>query len=118
MAKLLLVDDDIELREALTEVFELEKHDIDCVETGKDALSYLSNGHYDLILLDWQLPDMDGLAVLRQYRLSGGKDRIIMLSGMRDAESRAQGRDAGADDFLTKPFTLDQLLSRVAQLLS
>jgi DNA-binding response OmpR family regulator len=114
MAHVLLVDDDEDLAETLREVFELESHSCDCVETAQQALQHLSKRSYNLILLDWQLPDMDGQEVCRQYRASGGKDRIIMLTGMRDAESRQAGRQAGADDFLTKPFTVDQLLERMA----
>ncbi|HEY9791268.1 MAG TPA: response regulator transcription factor [Candidatus Obscuribacterales bacterium] len=114
MAHVLLVDDDGDLAETLKEVFELESHSCDCVETAEQALERLSKTAYDLVLLDWQLPDMDGLEVCRRYRAAGGKDRIVMLTGMRDAQSRQAGRQAGADDFLTKPFTVDQLLERMA----
>jgi OmpR-family two-component system manganese-sensing response regulator len=118
MARVLIVDDDPDLVETLSEVFECENHQSDCAETGKQALELLSAGRYDLVLLDWQLPDMDGLQVCRQYRKSGGSDRIIMLTGMRDAQSRVDGSAAGADDFLTKPFTVEQLLECMAANLS
>jgi DNA-binding response OmpR family regulator len=118
MAQVLIVDDDDDLVETLSEVFELEQHRSHCAQTAKEALDLLASNRYDLILLDWQLPDMDGLDVCRLYRKGGGADRVIMLTGMRDAQSRAAGSAAGADDFLTKPFTVEQLLERMAANLS
>jgi DNA-binding response OmpR family regulator len=115
MAKILLIDDDADLAETLKEVFEFEKHSVDCAETAEAALELLRLQKYDLVLCDWQLPDMDGVDICKQFRSAGGSTRILMLSGVRDAESRALAQQHGANDFLTKPFTVDDLLMRVKQ---
>ena len=113
MARILLIDDDADLAETLKEVFEFEKHSVDCAETAQMALQLLGEQNYDLVLCDWQMPDMDGVDICKQFRSSGGSSRILMLSGVRDADSRALALANGADDFLTKPFTVDDLLARV-----
>ena len=114
MPNVLLIDDDTELASALKEVLELQGFSVITAETGSQGLASLQSEKFDLILLDWQLPDMQGVDVARRYRHAGGCGRILMLTGMRDAAARQAGKDAGADDFLTKPFTIDQLLARVA----
>lgn len=118
MAKLLLVDDDEDLASTLKELFEMYEHEVDVAGDGFSALNCIEARSYDLILLDWQLPDMPGLDVCQQYRDRGGKTRVLMLTGMRDASSKEAGMAAGATAILTKPFTMDQLLERVQTLLN
>jgi DNA-binding response OmpR family regulator len=117
MATLLLVDDDEDLAETLRDLFELLEHQVDIEQSGTPALERLASQTYDLILLDWQLPDMTGIDVCKQYRASGGQTPILMLTGMRDRASREEGKDAGADSYLAKPFTMEQLKDRVESLL-
>jgi two-component system response regulator MprA len=117
MPKFLLVDDDEDLLETLKEWFEMEGHDVETASTGQVALEKMKQGPHDLIILDWQLPEMEGVEVCRAYRAAGGRDRVLMLTGKRDASSAAAGKDAGASDFLPKPFTLDQLMERVQSML-
>ena len=118
MASLLIVDDDCDLTDALKDLFEMQGHCAAVAATGAEALHLMTAENFDLILLDWQLPDMDGIAVCTQYRQCGGLSQVLMLTGMRDGESRQAGKSAGADDFLTKPFTVDQLLKCIERLRS
>lgn len=113
MRSVLIVDDDDELAETLQEFLELQEFSVLRVSKASVALHTLSQRQFDLMLLDWQLDDMPGIDLLKQYRQAGGNARVLMLTGMRDAQSRQLGTEAGADDFLTKPFTVDQLLERL-----
>lgn len=112
MSTILLVDDDIDLAETLKEWFEMEGHEADVVFDGVSALKKMLAGSYDIIILDWQLPGLDGLEVCRQYRANGGNASVLMLTGKRDSLCQEAGRDAGVTDFLPKPFTLDKLMER------
>jgi DNA-binding response OmpR family regulator len=118
MARILLVDDDEDLAETLADLISMLDHQVEVLGEGGLALQKMCAEQFDLILLDWQLPDMTGLEVCSQYRGSGGKGRILMLTGMRDAASRDAGKAAGADDFLTKPFTVDQISERLQAMLA
>jgi len=117
MAKILLVDDDEDLAQTLAEVFEILAHAVRVLACGSEALEAMQAERFDAILLDWQLPDMTGLEVCRQYRQAGGRDKVLLLTGMRDVASKEAGKAAGANDFLSKPFTLDQLTERLDALL-
>lgn len=118
MPTILLVDDDEDLSEMLKDVLEIQGHTVILELTGVGALSQLRGQNFELILLDWQLPDMSGLDVCKQYRASGGKATILMLTGMRDQTSRDECLKAGANAVLTKPFSLDQLLPAVQGLIT
>jgi two-component system, OmpR family, manganese sensing response regulator len=118
MAKILLVDDDEDLAETLADLFQMLDHEVLVVGAGGPALQAMITSEFDLILLDWQLPDMAGIDVCKQYREKGGKARVLMLTGMRDAGSKEAGKAAGADDFLTKPFSVDQLTDRLQAMLA
>lgn len=118
MAKILLVDDDEDLAQTLSDVFEMMDHEVLVVTEGNAALGLMNSDSFDLVLLDWQLPDMHGVDVCKQYRQNGGTSKILMLTGMRDNASKEAGKAAGADDFLTKPFSLDQLTERLEGLLA
>jgi DNA-binding response OmpR family regulator len=118
MATLLLVDDDEDLSESLKDLFEMHEHSVDVAGDGSSSLALIKSKVYDLIMLDWQLPDMQGIEVCKIYRTAGGLAPVLLLSGMRDSASHEVGLRAGATSFLTKPFTVDQLVERVQLLLA
>ncbi len=84
---------------------------------GEDALMYMTSGVYDCIILDWMLPKKDGVIVLREFRSQGGETPVLMLTAKDAISDRVSGLDAGADDYLTKPFAFDELLARVRALM-
>lgn len=117
MAKILLVDDDVELAGRLKEWFHTQSHTLEVADCGEDALQMLASFDFDVIVLDWGLPGMTGLEVLRRYRKDGGETPILMLTGMNDINNKQDGLDSGADDYLTKPFDVRELAARVRSLL-
>ncbi len=117
MAKLLLVEDDLELSLKLKEWLASQGYLLETVTTGEDALQMLNHFQFDILLLDWDLPGISGLEVCRQYRLSGGTSFILFLTGKGDISSKEQGFDLGADDYLVKPFDARELSSRIRSLL-
>ncbi|SRR5579875_3622412 len=117
MARILLVEDDLDLSDTLKDWLECSEHTVDTAYSGPEALDKMQAGRYDVIVLDWQLPVMAGPEVVRRYRSGGGKDRVLMLTGNREAGSRDAGLSAGADDYLPKPFNLDQLSERLRSIL-
>jgi DNA-binding response OmpR family regulator len=117
MAKVLLVEDDQILSKTLSEWLLSERHLVDVSGNGKDALELLLQGKYDIVILDWNLPDMDGLEVLKRYRSAGGNCPILMLTGKGALEEKEQGLDWGADDYLAKPAHVREVSARVRALL-
>lgn len=117
MAKILLVEDDEELTESLVSYLSMENHAVELVMSGEDALQLLENFKYDVIVLDWGLPGMSGVEVLRKFRHSGGTTPVIFLTGRDDVFSKEVGLDTGADDYLTKPFDIRELVARIRSLL-
>ncbi|MCA9805295.1 MAG: response regulator transcription factor [Cyanobacteria bacterium HKST-UBA02] len=117
MAKLLLADDDFELVRGLSRYLNSQGYVVETALTGGDALQMLSGFSFEIVILDWQLGDMTGVEVLRQYRSSGGKAPVLMLTGLSDLDSKEAGLDAGADDYLTKPFEVRELSARLRSLL-
>ncbi|MGH9549141.1 MAG: response regulator transcription factor [Terriglobales bacterium] len=117
MTKILIVDDDVVLTRNLCDWLTRERYTVEQVADGKEALDRLRFHYHDLVILDWLLPNMSGLEVCRQYRLSGGKVPILMLTGRNDVIDKEEALDAGADDYLTKPFHLKELSARVRALL-
>ena len=113
MAKILIVDDDEILLESLKHWLAAENHKVDAVADGLDALEYLKSYSYDVIVLDWQLPGIEGIDVCRKFRASGGKSFIIMLTGQSDSQHKLMGLDTGADDYMTKPFDSKELVARI-----
>lgn len=113
MAKILIVDDDEILLESLHRWLTAEHHKVDSVSDGSEALEYLKSYSYDLIVLDWQLPGMEGIEVCRKFRESGGKSFVIMLTGQSEAEQKLRGLNTGADDYMTKPFDTRELIARI-----
>jgi DNA-binding response OmpR family regulator len=117
VAKLLIVDDDIALCESLKALLTGEKHLVDVVNNGLEALDFLKNYDYDLVLLDWNLPGCEGIEVCKRYRESGGDAFIIMLTGQTAEQRREEGLDTGADDYVTKPFYARELCARIRAML-
>lgn len=111
--KLLVVEDDRKLAVFLSKALTEEGYEVDACRSGKDALLKAAQGDYALLVLDWMIPDLDGLAVCRELRRAGNAVSILMLSARAEVGERVQALDAGADDYLTKPFHLDELLARV-----
>lgn len=118
MARILVVEDDEDLSERLKDWLLFEKHIVETVFSGPEAVEHLQFGQYDIIVLDWHLPGMDGPDVCKQYRASGGATPILMLTGRDGAAAKVAGLEAGANDFLAKPFHLKDLSARLAKLLS
>ena len=112
---ILVVDDDPALRQALSRILTFEGYQVQAVPTGYDALELA--GTVDLMVLDLGLPDIDGLEVARRVRAAGHTLPILVLTARGDVGDRVAGLDAGADDYLPKPFDLSELLARVRALL-
>lgn len=115
--KLLIAEDEIDLAEALTAFFEKNQFTVEAVYNGADAYDYAREGGYDAIILDVMMPRMNGIEVLRRLRDEGLSTPIMMLTAKAQKDDRVEGFDAGADDYLPKPFAPDELLARVRALL-
>lgn len=115
--RLLLAEDELDLAEALTVFFEKNQFTVDAVHDGAAAYDYACTGSYDAVILDIMMPKMDGIQVLRKLREDGVSTPIMMLTAKAEKDDRIVGFDAGADDYLPKPFAPDELLSRVRAML-
>lgn len=115
--RLLIAEDELDLAEALTVFFEKNHFSVDAVHNGFDAYEYASTGEYDAVILDVMMPKMDGIQVLEKLRQEGVKTPIMMLTAKGQKSARITGFNAGADDYLPKPFAPDELLSRVRAIL-
>ena len=112
-ARLLIVDDDPELRHFLRTELELEGYACTEAATGQQALMQVWDGRGDLLLLDWTLPDFSGVELCRRLRGTDDGTQVLMLTDRDDVKERVEALDAGADDYLTKPFSIEELLARV-----
>lgn len=117
MAKILVVDDDTALADMMSAWLRNSRYIVDVVYDGRDAGQMLGSFGYDLLILDWELPGQDGIEICTTYRATGGLSPILFLTGRGDLQSKVQGLDAGADDYLPKPFEFVELLARVNALL-
>ena len=113
---ILFVEDEARLASAIRRVLKEENHVVDWVADGEDGLVQATTEQYDLLLLDVMLPSMDGYAITREVRASGQDTPILMLTARDAIADRVKGLDAGADDYLVKPFALEELLARVRAL--
>jgi DNA-binding response OmpR family regulator len=113
----LLVEDETDIVSPLVQTLEREGYAVDQATTGRDALAAVRRSHHDIVILDLGLPDIDGLEVSRRLRDSGYEGAILMLTGRARELDRVVGLDAGADDYLAKPFGLAELLARLRALL-
>ena len=114
---LLIAEDELDLAEALTVFFEKNHFTVDAVHNGFDAYEYAATGAYDAVILDVMMPKMDGIQVLERLRAEGCRTPIMMLTAKGQKNDRITGFNAGADDYLPKPFDPDELLSRVRAML-
>ena len=116
MAKMLLIEDDKELCRMFIGWLK-DEHIVEVVNDGKTGLDYLKFHAYDIVVLDWELPGMSGPEVCSAFRNRGGKTPILMLTGKSEIKDKLAGFDAGADDYLTKPFHPLELTARLKALL-
>lgn len=117
MAKILLVEDDRQFAGMVAEWLSYEHHLVETVHSGAEGLDRVRIGGYDILILDWGLPDLDGLELLKQFRHLGGTTPIIMLTGKDSFVEKETGLDSGADDYVTKPCNMKELAARVRALL-
>jgi len=117
MTKILIVDDEPAIRTALSRALEIEGYDIDVVPSGEAALSAMERTTFDVVLLDVSMPGIDGLEVCRQLRDAGDSTPVIVVTARSQVADSVAGLDAGADDYMVKPFSLDELLARLRALL-
>ena len=115
--KILFAEDDRDLNNAVKTLLTRSGYQVDAVYDGDDALSYARAESYDGIILDWMMPLTDGVEVLRQLRAEGVKPPCLLLTARDAVEDRITGLDAGADDYLPKPFNAQELLARVRAML-
>jgi len=114
--KLLLAEDERELSRALVAILKHNNYTVDAVYDGKDALDYALSDRYDGILLDVMIPRMDGLQALEQMRRQGVTAPVMMITAKGEQEDKIRGLDLGADDYVTKPFDMPELLARIRAL--
>ena len=111
--RLLLVEDDIHLANGLRESLRHEGYSADVVFNGNDGLSAIQSGDFDVVILDLGLPDIDGLSVLKKAKQINKALPVLILTARDGIESKVQGLDLGADDYLAKPFSIEELLARI-----
>ncbi len=111
--QVLIVEDEVRLAAALKEILEKEKYMVDVVHDGDSALDYITSGIYDVIVLDVMLPGQDGFTIAKKARAAKIETPIIMLTARNEIQNRVKGLDAGADDYMTKPFAPSELLARI-----
>ena len=115
--RILIAEDEPKLLKSLVHIFELNHYSVDGVDNGVDALDFASSGEYDGLVLDIMMPGMDGLDLIKALRAKGITTPALFLSARSETEQRIEGLDAGADDYLPKPFSTGELLARVRAML-
>lgn len=115
--RVLVAEDEISLLKIISKRLREEGYSIDTCPDGQEALYYTEMAEYDCIILDWMLPGMDGITFLKNLRLKGVTTPILMLTARDAVADRVTGLDAGADDYLIKPFSFDELLARLRAIL-
>ncbi|MBP1931009.1 response regulator transcription factor [Ammoniphilus resinae] len=113
---ILLAEDDRRLGTLISHMLKKEHHTVEWVTNGKDAYDYASLTTYDLLILDWMMPELDGIDVCLQLRKESYNGAILMLTARDALDDRVKGLDAGADDYLLKPFAFEELFARIRAL--
>jgi CheY-like chemotaxis protein len=117
LARILLAEDYDDLRDMITELLEQQEHVVEPYNNGRDAQQSLKSKDFDLVICDWDLPEVPGVDIIRKYRAEGGKCPVLLISGKKALSDKEAGFEAGADDYLTKPFHPKELTARVKALL-
>lgn len=117
MSTLLLAEDDESLRSAVTQALQVEGHNVSAASTGAEAIALCEMARFDLLILDWNMPEHSGVEVCRAYRKQGKAEPVLFLTSRSDIMDKEAAFAGGADDYLTKPFQLKELLLRVRALL-
>jgi two-component system, OmpR family, response regulator len=115
--RLLIVEDDLEIAELLSEAFTDQHYTVDIASDGEAGWDFVKAFDYDLLLLDWMLPKLDGISLCRQLRAHGYQMPILMLTAQDTTQAQVTGLDAGADDYVLKPYKLEELFARIRALL-
>lgn len=111
--KLLLAEDTKDLNRALTAMLKMQEYDVDSAFDGEEALHLIEENDYDGLILDIMMPKKSGLAVLKEIRAKGNTTPVLMLTAKSEVDDRVEGLESGADDYLTKPFSMKELIARV-----
>jgi len=111
--RLLLVEDERSLSRAVAAILEKNNYSVDAVYDGEEALDYLESENYDGVVLDWMLPKKDGVTVLKEMRKRGDRTPVLLLTARSEIDDKVEGLDSGANDYLTKPFDIKELLARL-----
>lgn len=114
--KLLLAEDTVDMNRVITAVLEHENYEVISVHDGEEAAAHLREDSYDVIILDIMMPKKDGMQVLKELREAGDVTPVLMLTAKSEIDDRVAGLDAGADDYLVKPFAMKELLARIRSL--
>ena len=114
--RILIVEDEMRLADALAQIIKEQKHITDVVHNGIDGLSYARSGQYDLVILDVMLPGLTGFDVVQKMRAEKNATPVILLTAKDELQDKVQGLDCGADDYMTKPFAPEELLARIRAL--
>ena len=116
MMRILLAEDDSRLGKLIEYMLQQNKFNVEWITNGADIFEYAMYSEYDILILDWMMPNVSGLDACRQLREAGYERAILMLTAKDTVEDRVMGLDAGADDYLVKPFEFDELLARLRAL--
>lgn len=111
--KILIAEDEKSIANSLRKNFIEEGHDAIIAEDGEMALNMISNNEFDTILLDWRMPKLTGIEVCRKLRASGFKKAIILITALSDISNKIEALNTGADDYITKPFSFDEVMARI-----
>ncbi|MBN2015296.1 response regulator transcription factor [Candidatus Dojkabacteria bacterium] len=114
---ILIIEDNKKLAENIKSVLKSENYNVEIALKGEEGLEKILTGSYNLVILDLALPDIDGIEICRRLRKKGVRTPILMLTARIDLESKVEGLDCGADDYITKPFDMEELLARIRALL-
>lgn len=117
MARILLIEDDEKVATLVEDALISFNHVVDRARNGEEGLDYIRFSHYELAVVDWMLPGISGYEICKEYRLGGGQIPILFLTAQSEVHFKVQALDTGADDYLCKPFFVDELIARVNGLL-